>query len=243
MPPVIGITTYNATNTNGNPIVAVQTAYVRAILQAGGLPALIPNQLREADWKSLYPRLDGILLTGGGDINIELFCGADHPEVDGVDEERDSLELPLLRAAVDDGKPFLGICRGCQVVNVALGGTLYTHIPDQHENPLKHDWFTTDQPRDYLAHPVQVNPSSRLAAIFGETHLQVNSLHHQGIKDLAAPLQAVAHAPDGLAEAVELPSHPFGFAVQWHPEWLTDQPATQRLFRAFVAAAGKEIIP
>jgi putative glutamine amidotransferase len=239
MPAIIGITTYNGMNLFGNPIIAVQTYYVRAVLQAGGVPVLLPCQLGEEDWKTLYPRLDGILFTGGGDIRTDLFNGVDHPSVDGVDDERDALELPLLRAAAADGKPFLGICCGFQVVNVALGGRLYTHIPDQHPNALRHDWYP-DVPRDYLAHPVRVEEGSAIAKIFGATELQVNSLHHQGVKELAPSLRPAGYAPDGLLEALELPGHPFGFAVQWHPEWLTNQEPMRRLFGALVKAARKE---
>ncbi|PKN92668.1 MAG: hypothetical protein CVU44_13490 [Chloroflexi bacterium HGW-Chloroflexi-6] len=239
MRPVIGITTYNGKSPSDLPIVAVQTRYVRAILQAGGLPLLLPNQLAQDEWLEIYPHLGGILLTGGGDIAPEHFSGAHHPKVGEVDEERDSLELALLRFAAEDKKPFLGICRGCQVVNVALGGTLYTHIPDQVQTGIRHDCYP-ELPRTHLAHPVRIEEGSQISKIFGEPILQVNSLHHQGIKNLAPALKAAGHAPDGMIEAVELPEHPFGFAVQWHPEWLTDQLPTRNLFKAFVEAAAEK---
>jgi putative glutamine amidotransferase len=235
MRPIIGITTHDSQSASGLPIVALQTNYIQAILQAGGLPVLLPSQLNQEEWMELYPRLDGLLLTGGGDIALKYFSGTDHPKIGDVDEERDTLELPLLRAAAANGKPFLGICRGCQVVNVALGGTLYTHIPDQLATDIRHDCYP-DIPRTHLAHPVRIVEGSQMAEIVGEALLQVNSLHHQGLKDLAPALKAVGYAPDGLVEAVELPGHPFGVAVQWHPEWLRDQEPTWRLFRAFIAA-------
>jgi putative glutamine amidotransferase len=235
--PIIGLTTFDDEQ-NERPYAMLQTHYVRAVVAAGGVPVLIPNQLPEEMWMELYASLNGILFTGGGDIRTELFNGTPHPKVNEVDDERDSLELPLLRVAVEDGKPFLGICRGLQVTNVALGGTLYTHIADQHPDAQRHDWYP-NIPRNYLAHPVRVDEGSRIAGILGEPVLQVNSLHHQGIKDLAPALKAVAYAPDGIIEAVELPDHPYGFAVQWHPEWLTDQESMQRLFKSFVDAAGK----
>lgn len=235
MRPIIGVTTYDGKSEAGLPIVALVTRYVSAVLQAGGLPVLLPNQLSRDEWMDLYPRLDGVMLTGGGDISLKYFTGTDHPKINEVDDERDSLELPMLRAAVEDGKPFLGICRGCQVVNVALGGTLYTHIPDQVQTTIRHDCYP-ELPRTHLAHPVRIEEDSEIARIFGEPSLQVNSLHHQGIDILAPGLKAVAYAPDGVIEAVELPGHPFGFAVQWHPEWLTDQEPTRNLFSAFVSA-------
>ena len=157
----------------------------------------------------------------------------------GVEVGQQAVVLAAMkvRAAAEDGKPFLGICRGFQVANVALGGTLYTHIPDQHPNALRHDWYP-DIPRDTIAHEVRIEEDSRIGQIFGAPLLRVNSLHHQGIKDLAPVLNAVGYAPDGLIEAVELPDHPFGCAVQWHPEWLTTQHEMRNLFRKFVEACG-----
>jgi putative glutamine amidotransferase len=236
--PLIGLTTYNDKNKHGYPIVALAHRFIAALTTAGGAPVLIPSGLPEDARQSLLKRLDGILLTGGGDIASERFDGEFHPLVDGVDPDRDAVEFALVSAAAESAKPFLGICRGFQVVNVALGGTLYTHIQGQFSGALKHDYDSRTQ-RQFLAHEVDVEKTSRLACILGEIKLEVNILHHQGLKGLAPELRPAAYAPDGLVEAVELPDHPFGIAVQWHPEWLTDQPATRRLFRAFVIAAGK----
>jgi putative glutamine amidotransferase len=215
----------------------VMHQYIRAITEAGGVPVMIPSGLTEDACRSLIGSLDGLLLTGGGDIAIKRFNGDFHPSEDKVDPGRDAVEFTLLQFAIDTGMPFLGICRGNQVVNVALGGTLYTDIQDQLSGAIKHDYDSSSQ-RKFLAHEVVIEKSSHLASILGETRINVNSLHHQGIKGLSSELCATAHAPDGLVEAVELPNHPFGLAVQWHPEWLTDQLVTQRLFQAFVVAAG-----
>ena len=237
MQPIIGITTYQGKNEYGLPFVMIFQAYIQAVMQSGGVPVLIPSMLAEAGWDALYERLDGILLAGGGDIALEHFKGDEHPRINGVDPLRDSVELSLFRAAYQDGKPFLGICRGIQLINVGLGGTLYTHIPDQLPGAIDHTY--PGNMRMVLAHEVKVEQGTRLAEIIGEPTLQVNSLHHQGLKDVATELRINAYAPDGLVEAVELPEHPFGLAVQWHPEWLTDQRPTQALFKAFVEAAGK----
>lgn len=233
--PLIGITTFNGKNDYGRPISGVQHTYIRAVTQAGGLPVMIPAIMDEEDRNELYSRLQGVLFSGGGDIDIKYFNGEDHPEIADVDDVRDTTELSLLAQSVADGKPFLAICRGVQVMNVALGGTLYTHIPDQFKTIIEHsqDEFTT------LIHPVNIDEDSRLAEIFGETLLNVNSLHHQGLKDVASSLKVVGHAPDGLIEAVELPGHPYAMGVQWHPEWLTDQPVMRRLFKSFVDASMK----
>jgi putative glutamine amidotransferase len=237
MQPIIGITTYQDINPNGLPFVMIFQAYVDAIMQAGGVPVLIPSMLAKGGWEALYERLDGVLLAGGGDIALDHFEGDEHPRIDGVDPLRDSVELNLFRAAVEDGKPFFGICRGIQLVNVGLGGTLYTHIPDQHPNAIDHTY--PGNMRTVLAHDVKMEEGTRTAKIFDESILRVNSLHHQGLKDVAPALRVTGYSTDGLVEAVELPDYPFGLAVQWHPEWLTDQQPTRNLFKAFVEAAKK----
>ena len=237
MKPIIGITTYQSTNSFGQPLVLLQQSYVKAILQAGGVPLLIPSLVAEDSWDALYARLDGILFSGGGDIALDHFAGDPHPRIDEVDPARDSVELKLIQASASDGKPFLGICRGCQVMNVALGGTLYTHLPDQLPGALDHSY--PGNMRTVLVHQVKIEEGTRMADIYGEPIIQVNSLHHQGLKDIAPLVRVAGHAPDGLVEAIELPDHPFGVAVQWHPEWLTDQAVTRNLFRKFVEAAGK----
>ncbi len=237
MKPLIGITTYVSTNEYGQDRIILQQAYVKAVMDAGGVPVLIPSIIADDGWDALYSRLDGILFSGGGDIGLEHFPGEPHPRITEVDPARDSVEMKLIHASASDGKPFLGICRGCQVLNVALGGTLYTHIPDQLPNALDHSY--PGNMRTVLVHEVKIEEGTRIAEIFGEPILKVNSLHHQGLKDIAPSLRVAGHAPDGLVEAVELPDHPFGLAVQWHPEWLTDQESTRNLFRKFVEAAGK----
>jgi len=220
----------------GQPTIMLMQSYVNAVMQAGGVPLLIPSLIAEDGWDAAYSRLDGILFSGGGDISLEFFRGDPHPRIDGVDTQRDVVELKFVQAAASDGKPFLGICRGCQVVNVALGGTLYTHIPDQLPNALDHDY--PGNRRTVLVHDVKIEEGTHFAGIYGEPIIKVNSLHHQGLKDIAPTLRVAGNSPDGLVEAVELPDHPFGLAVQWHPEWLTDQEPTRNLFRKFVEAAG-----
>ena len=235
--PLIGITTRNGKDSDGHPFTALQHSYVNAIIQAGGLPVLIPSNLFVEDFLDLYSRVSGILFSGGGDISLNYFHGSDHPRIGEVDDNRDFTEISLMRVAVNEGKPVLGICRGAQVMNVALGGTLYTHIYDQLQGALDHAY--PGDLRRTLVHPVNVEETSLSAEIFGETLLNVNSLHHQGLKDIAPGLRVAGHAPDGLVEVVEIPDHPYAVAVQWHPEWLTDQAAMQRLFKSFVDASGR----
>lgn len=237
MKPVIGITTNQSRNANGQPTIMLMQSYVNALIQAGGVPVLIPSLIAEDGWEALYSRLDGILFSGGGDIDLRYSPGDPHPRIDDVDLARDAIELQMAQSAAADGKPFLGICRGCQVVNVALGGNLYTHIPDQLPGALDHSY--PGNMRTVLVHEVKIGEGTHTAKILDEPIINVNSLHHQGLKDIAPSLRVAGSAPDGLVEAIELPDHPFGLAVQWHPEWLTDQKSTRNLFRKFVEAAGE----
>ncbi len=236
--PLIGITTQR-TATSGAPVVGAPETYIKAVQNAGGLPVLIPLDLNASELDELFSHLDGVLFHGGGDIDPALFQGPAHVEVYGIDPDRDRVELQLVHRAADSGKPFLGICRGIQVINVALGGTLYTHIQDQHPNALRHDCHP-EHPRDYLAHPVRVQENSSLAKILGKSTVETNSLHHQGIDKPAPRLTPVAWAPDGIVEAVELTDHPFGLGVQWHPENLQAYPEMRALFRSLVTAAGQK---
>lgn len=237
--PLIGLTTYRHLNQYGLPLNSITEAYVRAVSEAGALPMLIPLGLAEKTLDALLARLDGIVFTGGGDVAPERYGSQPHTLVDDVDADRDRVEVHLLNRTLEQGLPFLGICRGLQVINVALGGTLFEDILDQRANSLKHQYYP-NWPRSYLAHSVRVEEGSRLGQMLGLPTVQVNSLHHQGVRDLAAPLQATAFAPDGVIEAFELAGHPFGVAVQWHPEWLQEHPPMQSIFRTFVRAADEK---
>jgi putative glutamine amidotransferase len=225
-------------NQVGMNLSSTAEAYVEALVQAGVCPVLIPNQLPDEALDTLLPRLDGVVFTGGGDIKTSYYQEVEHPKVYGVEPDRDRVELELLEKAVNNGMPFLGICRGLQLINVGLGGTLYADIADQVPGADKHDYYP-DWERDYLAHPVEVDLGTRLADIIGGGKVDVNSLHHQSVDKVAADLVVTAKAPDGVVEAVELPDHPFGLAVQWHPEWLTAYGRMRALFAAFADAVRK----
>lgn len=231
--PLIGVTSERIVSALGSPRLGIGEAYTQAIIQAGALPVLVPLGLPVLP--ELTSRLDGLLFTGGGDIHPKFYQSEDHPLIEGIDVERDRLEIELVCAAVEDNLPFLGICRGLQVFNVALGGSLYADITSQVPGSLPHSRFP-EQARDYLAHPVEISAGSCLAGLMGAGSKKVNSMHHQGIRNLAPGLQATALAPDGLVEAVELPGHPFALAVQWHPECLLEHKTAQALFQAFVKA-------
>jgi putative glutamine amidotransferase len=231
--PLIGLTTSRMTNPSGRPAFGTGVPYAKSVTNANGLPVLIPLNLSNDDLEVLLTRIDGILFTGGYDIDPRQYGNQPHPKVEGIDADRDRAEIHLVQSAIRVGKPFLGICRGCQVINVALGGSLYEHLPEQFPGEVLHD--NHDLPRNYLAHSVNVTSDSLLAQILTRVTTQVNSLHHQGVRKLAEELRASAIAPDGLIEAFELPKHTFGMAVQWHPEELQEEYELMRgLFREFV---------
>jgi putative glutamine amidotransferase len=236
--PLIGITASRTYNQAGNPVISVNEAYTHAVARSGAAPLTIPLGLPDEMLNELLSRLDGVLFSGGGDVETSRYHGIDHPCVSDVDTDRDRIEILLSLQVIQRGIPFLGICRGIQVINVALGGTLYSDIADQHAGALRHDFYP-DFPRDHPAHTVEIAAGSRLAQILDVTHIATNSLHHQAVQQLAPGLHALAHASDGIVEAVEYVGHPFGLAVQWHPEWMPDSLPMQALFRAFTAAASR----
>lgn len=218
----------------------MRPTYPHAVEVAGGAPVMIPHDVDRDALRRIYARLDGVVLSGGGDVDPTCY-GAQtvSPYTMGVDLQRDEAELQLVRWALDDGKPLLAICRGIQVLNVALGGTLIQDIREERPGALRHEaasdaWFTR------LSHDVLVDPASRLYTILGidDRRLPVNSLHHQALDSLGEGLAVAAHAEDGIVEGVEVPGLPFAVGVQWHPEALVDQhPPMRRLFEALVGAA------
>lgn len=237
-PPLIGLTPYRVKVEGRDAIVdGLMPTYTNAVLKAGGIPVLIPLTLQEADLKELRQRLDGIILPGGGDIDPIFYNGDSHGKIYGVTRERDISEIYLAQAAVAHDQPLLAICRGHQVLNVALGGTLWEDVLDMMPNGIKHAYFR-DAPRNHTPHAVELCAGSRLAELLGPgKDKPVNSLHHQGIKTLGRDLVPTAYAPDGLIEGIELPDHRFAVGVQWHPEELVeDDDAMLGLFKAFVDA-------
>ena len=215
----------------------VNTAYLRAIQDAGGIPVLLPPQLDAAALEALWERLDGLILTGGGDIDPRHFAEPRHAATDEVSPSRDALEVSLVRKALDDDVPLFAICRGLQVVNVALGGSLYQDIKDQTGSPIEH---SQRERRDQPTHAVKVmGEGTRLGKILGRLELEVNSMHHQAIKTLGRGLREVAWAPDGIIEAAELEAPArFLLGVQWHPEELGGRDAAARnLFATLVTEA------
>ena len=245
--PTIGVTTQTLQAIDGIPpglphSVVMNERYYVAATHAGAVPWLIP--LLDEDLETLreiYERLDGLLIPGGVDMDPTTFGEEPHPRLGRIDPARDKVELTLARWAIEDRKPMLGLCRGLQVINVAMGGTLYQDLESQYPDAIKHDYYPTfGFTRDHLAHEVVLAPESRLRHVVEVDRIPVNSMHHQGIKRLAPSLVASATAPDGLIEAAESASEHFLVGVQWHPEvFEPTDPHTRHVFREFVEAAAR----
>lgn len=216
----------------------VNRPYTDAIECAGGIALIVARPKTNDALDAIIDVADGLLLLGGHDVNPCHYDESDHSCV-GVNDERDDLEFALLTRALKKEIPVLGICRGMQLMNVALGGSLYQDVRKDMPGGIVHDHHyhgKTVMPRDHHAHPVDVTAKTMLYKITKAKKLRVNSLHHQGVKVLGKDLIASAHAPDGLVEAIEIQKYPFGLGVEWHPEELGDKPS-QRVFSALIAAA------
>jgi putative glutamine amidotransferase len=190
--------------------------------------------------ESLLGRLDAVVLSGGPDLHPSAYGAIPHPELGPTEPALDRFELELARKAVTRGLPVLGICRGMQVLNVALGGSLHQHLPDL-DGQVDH---RQDAPSGEPTHRVTLARDSRLTKVIGRRYVEVNSFHHQGLHALGKGLAIAGHAPDGHVEAVEVPGRRFTFGVQWHAECLVDRPEHLALFRGLVRAArGHEVAP
>lgn len=237
--PLIGCTTYRKVSDQIPPIeiIGLMPSYLEAISKAGGIPVMIPLGLSEANLLEIVQRMDGIVLPGGGDIEPDEYGGGRRDLVSSVDKDRDRVEMLVAQTAVFHQKPLLAICRGVQVLNVSLGGSLWEDVEMMMPRGMNHE-FVNSNPRNYLAHNVTIEKNSLLARQLGCTETAVNSLHHQGIRRLANGLQATAVAPDGLIEGVEVIDHPYAIGVQWHPEnIIQNAPHMLGLFRGLVEAA------
>jgi putative glutamine amidotransferase len=236
MRPLIGIPCHAAYRHGSyRPVYCNNRSYVHAVEEAGGVPVLIPLIQDLAALEALLVRLDGLLLPGGQDIQPQHYGEKPHPRLGDVDPELDEFELTLAHWALREDKPILGICRGLQLLNVALGGTLYQDLETQYPGSMRHMYL--DLPRSQLVHRILVEPGTLLAQLSGEREFWVNSIHHQAVKDPGQGVRIAARAEDGVVEAIEVPAQRFALALQCHPEEIYRQvPACARLFAAFVRA-------
>lgn len=244
MRPLIGITSNietrdEAARTNRKPHCYINAAYVDAVYAAGGAPLVLPPppaDFSESDFAELLRPCDGLLFTGGPDLDPKHYGQPRHPQTCVLPQRRDRFDIALFRHADRQERPILAICLGCQIASVARGGSLVQHVDDlpakvavEHHRPDHSSAF----------HAVRIDPDSRLAAIIGRTEIEVNSRHHQVVNrdQLGGRLRPVAFAPDGVVEAVEDGEGRFLIAVQWHPEDLLDRPEHLGIFRALIEAA------
>ncbi len=231
--PLIGLTPAHDMESGD---VKARPTYMRALKAAGAIPVVLPLDASEEDLKQLCLDLNGFLFTGGPDVHPFLFGEETQAHCGNVSPARDQMEISLLPMIMELQKPILGICRGIQVLNIALGGNIWQDIPSQvtRDFPLAHSQpFSYDMP----CHTVALTEGSLLARISESSSIEVNSMHHQAVKDLAPGLIASAYSTDYLIEALEMPDYPFFIGVQWHPEYLWEKNKEAfRLFQTFVKA-------
>ena len=230
--PLIGL----SASINDKGYSMVSATYINSIVKAGGTPVILPAVTDGQTLRNAVAQLDGLILVGGADVNPLWYGESPIQQLGGVDPQRDLYELKLIKLASDRNIPILGICRGCQLLNVAFGGTLYQDIPAQRRgNHIKHQ---QSLPTTYGSHAVYVKKEGPLAAIFGKDTLAVNSSHHQAVKDVAPGFEAIAFSPDSIIEAITAYPNRSILGVQWHPEALTNGGDTTML-KIFTHLVGK----
>ncbi len=235
--PLIGITTgYEQLN---EPVVSLGQRYIRAVERAGGVPVTLAPLQEERLLEHVAYLLDGLVISGGKDIPPDLYGEEAHPQTAPLSKDRPEFEIALVRLFREMDKPVLGICYGCQLLNVALGGTLIQDIPAQIGDGVKHRRMSAQEP--HARHIVTIREGSLLHRVLGTSEVEIVSSHHQAVKQPAPRLQVTATAPDGVVEAIELEDARFFVGVQWHPEMDPEAEATARLMHAFIRAASEGI--
>ena len=236
---LIGVVGHPIETAAGRRVVTAYDAYVDAVRLAGGVPVILPPTADAVEIAACLDRVDGVLLTGGKDVDPERYGETILNAKVTPEPERDAFELPLVAQAVERNFPLLAICRGMQVLNVALGGTLWQDVPDQVTDALPH---YQKAPRDETTHHVELRRDSLLGDLVGSLDgLEANSFHHQAARAIAPLLVPVAHTPDGVVEAIEATEREFVLGIQWHPEHLAATRAEhRRLFEGLVSAAQRQ---
>ena len=228
MKPVIGIT-FSSKIVSGT-----SKNYIRAIEEFGGIPRILYPDVPDSE----FADIDGLLLTGGGDIHPDNFDQEWHPALKFVNEDRDELEIPLCREKIEADLPVFGICRGIQIMSVAMGGSLYQDVPSQFIDPLTHPARENSEDSE---HEIEIEPDSRLSKIVGKSADEVNSAHHQAVDEIGEGFTVTARSEDEVIEAIENPLKKFVLGVQYHPERMIQTAEflehRRKLFEAFIAAA------
>lgn len=233
--PVIGIN-LEASGDAEHPRLSLGCNYVDAVSSAGGLPILLPPMQTLEDCRRYARMCDGFVFTGGKDIAPSRYNQPQRVQMNLLHPRREDFDFALIQEVMRLHKPFLGVCLGCQEVNVALGGTLVQDIPTETSSTIEHH-RGAEIAHDFV-HEVSITTGSRLADIVGTTTLAVNSNHHQSCDQPGRTVRYTAVAPDGVIESYEVSGYPFGLAVQWHPEAVADYPEHLRIYEALVKAAG-----
>lgn len=233
--PLIGITP-GLSDTEGSLV--VNRGHSRALLFAGAMPVVLPLMTDESELQDALGMLDGVVFSGGVDVDPELFGQHQMPGCGSISPLRDAMELPLARMLFESTKPALGICRGMQVLNIAAGGDVWQDLPSC---PLKTLQHRQRQPERFPSHPVAIENGSKLLGIVESETLMVNSLHHQAVRQPGTGFRSCAVSPDGVIEAIEHSEHPFMLGLQWHPELMWEHDlASRKLFLAFVKACSQD---
>jgi putative glutamine amidotransferase len=226
--PIIGITTYGRSEA-GN--FYLPDGYVDGVRNAGGLPVLLPPG--ESNPVQILEVIDGLIFAGGGDIDPALYSGSNHPSIERIDPERDEFEIELAKKVICSNTPVLGICRGFQLLAIATGGDLISHVPDEIGVVVIHRADNSDT----VEHSVRINQKGRLEQIIGTGEFPVMSKHHQAANTISNDWYIVAQAADDVIECIEHKQHPWMMAVLWHPELALEDERQQNLFKALVEAA------
>jgi len=213
--------------------------YTKAIIQAGGIPLLIPL-IPEEDIDELCERIDGLFVTGGEDIDPSYYGADPHIHLGKIAPKLDAMEFALVQKILEMDKPYIGVCRGLHMLNVVSGGTLYQSMHSQREEEVMQHLQKAE--RSHRSHPVKVEKDSRMYGMLQEEELKVNSFHHQAVNEVGKDLRIVAKAPDGIIEGIESTKHKFVFGFQWHPEEfaIEGDEASKRVFKEYIEAAGKK---
>jgi putative glutamine amidotransferase len=227
--PIIGVTAHVELDYKHS----LASDYVKAIITANGLPVILPIWL-DQDVQQLVEMLDGIVITGGGDIDPTIFGEEPHPQLGTISPGRDSFEMALIQAFLKKNKPILGICRGMQILNLTIGGDMFQDIYSQSEQPLLQ--HSQKANRTHRAHYVEAQEGSLMAKLAGQSKFMVNTFHHQAVRNVPEPLMISGVASDGVIEAIESVEHRFVLGVQWHPEALAvaGEEMNKRIFAEFV---------
>ena len=235
MKPIIGIS-----SSLNEHVLSVPTDYIQAITKFGGVPIILPN-IEEDAIDSIVQLLDGLLLTGGGDIDPTIFNEEPHQNLGSITPERDEFEIAVINKMLKLNKPILGICRGMQILNIAIGGDMYQDIYMQSQSKLLQ--HTQLAPRNHASHFVKVLKGSTLSDIVQAEKIKVNSFHHQAVREIPNNYKACAVSSDGIIEAFESTVHSFVMGVQWHPECLLgkDDLASTAIFKSFILSCEKHL--